>query len=239
MFIFALCFHSALVLLFHLSVGRGHIACESDYSKYCRNYDKYHENGVGQSPIISERAYLGAEADYDEHNKIEHEGCDLAVYLGCAGLDAAGYHYSSADNHDRLFGEEHEEYPAESDHQLIVAAAESYVEHNCDSYLSQLICNGIEYLAELADLIEAAGDFSVKEIADAGKREHEHCPADMTFIIEHGECGYKKDSYKREQIRDSQTALKQIFTIVILLKYVPPCAGTEISNRYQPRKYIG
>lgn len=41
---------------------------------------------VGQSPIISERADLGAEADYDEHNEIEHEGCDLAVYLGAPGL---------------------------------------------------------------------------------------------------------------------------------------------------------
>ena len=225
MLFFALCFHSALVLFLHLSVGRGHIACESNYSKYCRNYDKYHENGVGQSPIISERAYLGAEADYDEHNEIEHEGCDLAVYLGCAGLDAAGYHYSSADNHDRLFGEKHEEYPAESDHQLIVTAAESYVEHNCDSYLSQLICNGIEYLSELADLIEAAGDFSVKEIADAGKRE--------------ANAGIRKILISESRFGTVRQPLNRFFTIVILLKYLPPCAGTEISNRYQPRKYIG
>ena len=123
---------------------------------------------------------------------------------------------------NKLFNNKNKEDPAERFDKRLRAAAEFDIEQNGDCNLRQLIRNGIKHLAEIADLIKASCDFSVKEIGKSRKSKHKYCPYDIVFysVIKKEICKDRNHNYscKGEPVWNGIPIFEQIFKHFIFLQ---------------------
>ena len=140
---------------------------------------------------MGKQADIRSEKEQNNDYYIEYKCCYLAVYFGCSRHHAETDHQRASGYKDEFFDQKYQEDPAECPHDRAFTRVEFYHQEDRESKLRYFIGDGIEYLAESADLIEAACDLSVGKIGQTGNDKHGDRRSVMPLV--------EKDSENRNQ----------------------------------------